>query len=232
MKKKNGVIVRVILFLVMIALFAGALMIACQGEPQENPGEESSSQTNSDIESSSSSAESSLTESSATESSTTESSVDQSGEESSEPSDESSADQPESSQEESEEPSTPVTADDLEGIAKTAAEQVGIPFASGGDTPETGFDNSGLIYYACVQNGVQIPRRTSEQAEYGSEVFYTDLQPGDLVFFGESGQAAFGGVYIGNGKMIYSSVPGEDVQEVDITSNYWQTNFATGRRVG
>ena len=36
----------------------------------------------------------------------------------------------------------------------------------------------------------------------------------------------FGGIYIGNGKLIYSPYPGEKVKFADINSAYWQNSFS------
>lgn len=75
----------------------------------------------------------------------------------------------------------------------------GTPYAWGGDSPEEGFDCSGLTMYSYAQIGISIPRTDSAQlaALQRRGRFTTninELQYGDLVFF--PGHVAF---YVGNG---------------------------------
>ncbi|MGN0610966.1 MAG: C40 family peptidase, partial [Ruminiclostridium sp.] len=117
-------------------------------------------------------------------------------------------------------------------IVDTAEALVGIDYVSGMASPETGFDNSGLIYYVLRENGfINCPRGTSAQIEMGTSISFEDIQPGDLVFFtdtdSETGEKIdFGGIYIGDGKLIYSPYPGEKVKFADINSDYWKNSFS------
>lgn len=117
-------------------------------------------------------------------------------------------------------------------IVATAEALVGIDYVSGMASPETGFDNSGLIYYVLRENGfINCPRGTSAQIEMGTSIAFEDIQPGDLVFFtdtdSETGEKIdFGGIYIGDGKLIYSPYPGEKVKFADINSDYWKNSFS------
>lgn len=128
----------------------------------------------------------------------------------------------------------PAPAEGENAIAKLAAAQEGKPFYFGGADPETGFDNSGLIYYVLNQNGVTCPRLTFEIAEMGEKIGYDELQEGDVVFFEYegSGKADFGGIYIGGGMMIVSTDEDRPVSKVDITTNYYQRTFQYGIKIG
>lgn len=120
--------------------------------------------------------------------------------------------------------------DETNEIVITAEAMVGIPFAEGGTTPAEGFDNSGFIYYVLRENGyINCPRQTGAQSTMGENIKMEELKPGDLVFFStdNSGNADFGGIYIGAGTMIYSPMPGQSVKTVDITTAYWVGAFAT-----
>ncbi len=113
-------------------------------------------------------------------------------------------------------------------IVSTAETLIGINFAEGGTSPETGFDNSGFIYYVLRQNGyINCPRKTAEQSVMGVNIPAEELRPGDLVFFSNEGneKADFGGIYTGGGQMIYCPMPGQAVKYVDITSDYWTSSF-------
>ena len=63
-----------------------------------------------------------------------------------------------------------------EAIAKSAYDMLGKPFVEGGYSAETGFDNSGLIYYALTSNGIDCPRGLTAQKEMGTEVTLENLE--------------------------------------------------------
>lgn len=124
-----------------------------------------------------------------------------------------------------------VTDDQTAGaIISLARSLIGTDFAEGGDTPAEGFDNSGFIYYVLRENGyITCPRGVSAQSEMGAFLEYNELEKGDLVFFSENGTIAeFGGIYAGDGIMIACLMPGTQVKEVNITSEYYTTNFFRG----
>ncbi|MGN1341454.1 MAG: C40 family peptidase [Oscillospiraceae bacterium] len=115
-------------------------------------------------------------------------------------------------------------------IISVARSLIGTDFVDGGDSPAFGFDNSGFIYYVLRENGyITCPRGVSAQAEMGAAIGFDELQPGDLVFFSESGVSVeFGGIYAGSGVMIACLMPGTQVKEVNITTDYYTRNFYRG----
>lgn len=117
-------------------------------------------------------------------------------------------------------------------IVETATAQLGVPFTSGGISPETGFDSSGFVYYCVRAAGIDFPRSTKDQVDAGIKIGYFDLAPGDIAYFSaEPGESAsFCGVYVGGGLIIYSPVPGDNVKTANITTNYWTSRFVTGVR--
>lgn len=117
-----------------------------------------------------------------------------------------------------------------ENIIALARSLIGIDFVDGGTSPEQGFDNSGFIYYVLRENGyITCPRGVVAQSEMGAGLSYSELKPGDLVFFSEGGDyAEFGGIYAGEGIMIACLMPGTQVKEIDITTNYYTKNFYRG----
>ena len=115
-------------------------------------------------------------------------------------------------------------------IVQSAEALIGVPFADNGDDPSTGFDNSGFIYYVLRENGfINCPRLIKEQADMGTKIGYAQLKSGDLAFFSnDGGTVDFGGIYIGDGQMIYCPMPGQTVKIADISTDYWQNAFVTG----
>lgn len=116
-------------------------------------------------------------------------------------------------------------------ITATARSLMGIDFADGGASPESGFDNSGFIYYVLRENGyITCPRGVGAQSEMGAALSYEQLCPGDLAFFYDEELKAvqFGGIYCGDGVMIACLMPGTQVKEVDISTNYYRQHFYRG----
>lgn len=84
-------------------------------------------------------------------------------------------------------------------VIAEAEKFIGVPYVWGGESP-SGFDCSGLMQYVFGAEGVSLPRTAAEQQECGTPVAKGDLQPGDLVFWGEP--AYHVAMYIGNGEII------------------------------
>jgi len=95
-------------------------------------------------------------------------------------------------------------------IASNAAKYIGVPYVYGGTSP-SGFDCSGLIYYAAKEAGINLPRTSQAQSTLGSYVSVSDLQAGDLVFWGGVGSAYHVGIYVGGGQYLHAPAPGQSV---------------------
>ncbi|CNC46835.1 C40 family peptidase [Yersinia pseudotuberculosis] len=114
--------------------------------------------------------------------------------------------------------------------------QVGKPYRWGGSSPNTGFDCSGLIYYAYKDVvKIKMPRTANEMYHLrdAAPVKRTELESGDLVFFkiANRGVADHVGVYLGNGKFIQSPRTGEEIRISMLNNDYWQDHYVGARRV-
>lgn len=114
--------------------------------------------------------------------------------------------------------------------------QLGKPYRWGGSSPVTGFDCSGLVYYAYKDLvNFQIPRTANEMyhLEDAARVNRSELENGDLVFFRIQGRgtADHVGVYVGNGKFIQSPRSGRDIQITSLSEDYWKRHYVGARRV-
>ncbi len=92
---------------------------------------------------------------------------------------------------------------------QAAMSQIGVPYVFGGASPSAGFDCSGLMYWAYAQAGVSISRPADYQRDDSVRISYEDLQPGDLVFYGEPPSHV--GMYIGNDEIVNAPRTGEVV---------------------
>lgn len=115
-------------------------------------------------------------------------------------------------------------------------DQIGKPYRWGGTSPRTGFDCSGLVYYAYKDLvKIRIPRTANEMYHLrdARPVDRGELQSGDLVFFRTRGRgtADHVGVYVGNGKFIQSPRTGRDIQITSLSEDYWVRHYVGARRV-
>jgi len=114
--------------------------------------------------------------------------------------------------------------------------QLGKPYQWGGSSPHTGFDCSGLVWYAYKDLvKFRIPRTANEMYHLrdASPIKRESLEKGDLVFFRINGRgtADHVGVYLGNGKFIQSPRTGKDIQISALSEDYWQRHYIGARRM-
>ena len=85
-------------------------------------------------------------------------------------------------------------------------------------------DCSGLVMLSYAQIGISLPHLASAQAGYGTSVSYSNIQPGDLVFYGGSSYSSIYHVamYIGDGKIVHaeSSATGIVISYYDSVARY------------
>ncbi|TAM61013.1 MAG: peptidoglycan endopeptidase [Rhodanobacter sp.] len=112
---------------------------------------------------------------------------------------------------------------------------VGTPYHWGGNTPQGGFDCSGLVDYV-YRNAADIllPHSSRQIAamDRGHNVHrMTRLVSGDLVFFGSHGTVSHVGVYVGKGRFVHAPNSGGTVRLDDIDGPYWRDHFEFGKRL-
>ncbi len=99
---------------------------------------------------------------------------------------------------------------------------VGTPYRYGGNTPDTGFDCSGLIGHVYrEQAGVHAPRTVASLKNWGQTVSATQLRSGDLVVFYQNSKATHAGIYVGEGRFVHAPSTGGRVRLDSVTSGYW-----------
>lgn len=112
---------------------------------------------------------------------------------------------------------------------------VGTPYRWGGNTPEGGFDCSGLIGYVYRDAaGLLLPRTTREMSALRvPRIARRQLVSGDLVFFATDGggKVSHAGIYVGEGRFVHAPSSGGTVRLDRLDDGYWQPRYLDARRV-
>jgi peptidoglycan DL-endopeptidase CwlO len=90
-----------------------------------------------------------------------------------------------------------------------AEKKLGCPYVWAASGPNT-FDCSGLVMWAYAQVGISLPHYSREQINCGKPVGKSNLEPGDLVFFGSPIHHV--GMYVGGGRFIEAPYSGASVR--------------------
>jgi hypothetical protein len=124
-------------------------------------------------------------------------------------------------------------ADQGSEVVLRALGMLGVPYVYGGDSPETGFDCSGLVRHVFGDAaGVSLPRRAQEIESAGADIGRSEMQPGDLVFFNTQ-QSPFShvGIYIGDQRFVHAPTAGGVVRIESLEVDYWNRRFDGARRL-
>jgi len=93
--------------------------------------------------------------------------------------------------------------------AAYALTQLGTRYSAGGYSPSSGFDCSGLVYWAFAQAGHAVPRSSWQLWDVGQRITRAAAQPGDIVSFHGQGHV---GIYLGDGLYVHSTKSGDVVR--------------------
>lgn len=109
---------------------------------------------------------------------------------------------------------------------------VGVRYVRGGNTPETGFDCSGLVNFVFRDmDHLALPRTARDIAALPvPKIRDAHLAPADLVFFGDS-RVNHVGIYVGQGRFVHAPNVGGTVRLDEINGYYWREHYLGARRV-
>ncbi|MFH0795726.1 MAG: LysM peptidoglycan-binding domain-containing protein [Candidatus Omnitrophota bacterium] len=126
---------------------------------------------------------------------------------------------------------------DLDGAAakllQSAFEFVGVPYRLGGFS-QLGIDCSGLVKKAFSAIGIDLPRTARTQFLKGEPVAFSDLLPGDLLFFTtrKARYPTHVAIYLGKGLILHASRSNRRVMVDNFEkSGYFRSHFIGARRV-
>ena len=127
----------------------------------------------------------------------------------------------------------PADAAGANAVLMRAISLVGTPYRYGGDTPDGGFDCSGLVNYVYRDMlDLRLPRTSRALAEYQGPRIGTDrLAPADLVFFGTPQAVTHVGIYVGEGRFVHAPSTGGTVRLDRLDGPYWRDHYTGARRV-
>ncbi len=120
-----------------------------------------------------------------------------------------------------------------EEISIQAMSLVGVPYRWGGNTPEAGFDCSGLVRYVVDRAAsVNLPRTTADMSVRGEAIEPDEVAPGDLIFFNTTRRPhSHVGIYVGKLRFVNAPSTGGTVRLDYLTNPYWAKRFDGIRRV-
>ena len=107
---------------------------------------------------------------------------------------------------------------------------LGKPYRPGGNSPQKGFDCSGLVHYAFSQAGIQVPRTTKSLYHQATPVPPGKVRAGDLLFFRINGKVSHVGIYVAEKTFIHAPSSGKRVSYAQLDNPYWSSRLTkTGR---
>lgn len=122
-----------------------------------------------------------------------------------------------------------------EAVVANALMLINTPYKWGGNTPEGGFDCSGLVHYVfgrVMGDGHTLPRTTAAWADATTPIRDAHMQPGDLVFFNTSGRRySHMGILIGDRVFVHAPSSGGRVHKTPLSNPYFSKRYLGARRV-
>jgi len=118
-------------------------------------------------------------------------------------------------------------------VLMRAISLVGTPYRHGGNTPEGGFDCSGLVNYVYRDMlDLRLPRTSRDLAGMqGHTVPLGQLSSGDLVFFGANAIVSHVGIYVGEGRFVHAPSTGGTVRLDRLDAPWWREHYWGARRL-
>lgn len=112
-------------------------------------------------------------------------------------------------------------------LVATARSFISYPYTWGGESPEEGFDCSGLVLAVYHLNGFSLPRTSREQFRSGKLIQKNQLQIGDLVFFKTVARrnVSHVGIYAGNDLFIHAPGSNKTIRMDSLSNKFYKERY-------
>lgn len=115
-----------------------------------------------------------------------------------------------------------LTAEQSKDVTVYAIGLVGTPYRWGGNTPDSGFDCSGLIAHVYEKSAqLKAPRTVAELKDWGATLPPDAIRTGDLIVFSKGNESTHAGIYVGDGRFVHAPSTGGRVRLDQYNSRYW-----------
>lgn len=122
-------------------------------------------------------------------------------------------------------------------IVQYAMKYLGYPYTATGNSPSTGFSCIGFVSYVYNSLGITLPGDLSDALAYAPQVSFSQLEPGDVLYFQNTVWAGLShaAIYIGGGKFIHAEWYNRGVvissfSNDPVDGNYWTGHYMTANR--
>jgi cell wall-associated NlpC family hydrolase len=116
-------------------------------------------------------------------------------------------------------------------VVEVAMQYLGVSYKWGGNSVESGTDCSGFVKMVFSRFGVDLPRQSTTQSKAGQMVEWSDLRPGDRIYFATKGRAVnHCGIYIGGRYFIHASSRHNKVAVDDLSDPFYLNSLVVARR--
>lgn len=125
-------------------------------------------------------------------------------------------------------------------LQDAARKYLGVPYVWGGaggargGNPYSGMDCSSFVSQVYKDLGINIPAYTVDMERYGHQISRSEVQAGDMGFYGNHGASYHITLALDNKRMIYEPAPGQSCMEQDINAyppTWWIRNDSMARIV-